>query len=92
MAPPLRSAVDLEAVLAGIADGTIDAIATDHAPHHANEKMVEFDHAPNGIIGLETAVPLAFDRLLHRGVVTLPRLIDLLSSTGDHCGLELSLM
>ena len=80
MAPPLRSAVDLEAVLAGIADGTIDAIATDHAPHHANEKMVEFDHAPNGIIGLETAVPLAFDRLLHRGVVTLPRLIDLLSA------------
>lgn len=80
MAPPLRSAADLEAILAGIADGTIDAIATDHAPHHANEKMVEFDHAPNGIIGLETAVPLAIDRLLHRGVVSLSRLVDLLST------------
>lgn len=81
MAPPLRSAADLEAILAGIADGTIDAIATDHAPHHANEKMVEFDHAPNGIIGLETAVPLAIDRLLHRGVVSLSRLVDLLSTS-----------
>ena len=80
MAPPLRSATDLEAILAGIADGTIDAIATDHAPHHANEKMVEFDHAPNGIIGLETAVPLAIDRLLHRGVVSFSRLVDLLST------------
>ena len=80
MAPPLRSAADREAILAGIADGTIDAIATDHAPHHVNEKMVEFDHAPNGIIGLETAVPLALDRLVHRGLITLPRLVSLLST------------
>lgn len=80
MAPPLRTAEDLQAILEGIADGTIDAIATDHAPHHQNEKMVEFDHAPNGIIGLETAVPLALDRLVHRGLITLPRLVEMLST------------
>ncbi len=79
MAPPLRTQSDLEAVLEGLRDGTIDAIATDHAPHHANEKMREFDHAPNGITGLETAVPLTLDRLVHRGVITLARMVDLLS-------------
>ena len=66
-------------MLAGLADGSIDAIATDHAPHHADEKHVEFDRAPFGITGLETAVSLCFDRLVHRGVVSLPRLIELLS-------------
>ncbi|NBO63547.1 MAG: dihydroorotase [Acidobacteria bacterium] len=80
MAPPLRSGADVEAVLTGIADGTIDVIATDHAPHHFNEKMVEFDQAPNGIIGLETALPLALDRLVHRGLITLPRLVSLLAT------------
>lgn len=80
MAPPLRTEEDRQAILAGIVDGTIDAIATDHAPHHQNEKMVEFDQAPNGIIGLETAVPLALDRLVHRGLITLPRLIEMLST------------
>ena len=80
MAPPLRSAADLAAVIEGIRDGTIDAIATDHAPHHANEKMVEFDRAPNGIIGLETAVSLALDRLVHRGIISLARMIEMLAS------------
>ena len=56
MNPPLRSAEHREALLAGIADGTIDAIATDHAPHHFDEKNVEFDLAPFGVIGLETRV------------------------------------
>ena len=63
----------------GIADGSVDVIATDHAPHHYDEKQVEFDHAPFGITGLETAVSLCFDRLVHPGVVTLPRLVELLS-------------
>lgn len=80
MAPPLRSQSDLEAILEGLRDGTIDAIATDHAPHHANEKMLEFDHAPNGIIGLETAVSLTLDRLVHRGVISLSRMVELLST------------
>jgi len=79
MAPPLRSQSDVEAILEGLRDGTIDAIATDHAPHHANEKMLEFDKAPNGIIGLETAVSLTLDRLVNRGVISLARMVELLS-------------
>jgi dihydroorotase len=79
MNPPLREAADREAMLEGLADGSIDVIATDHAPHAADEKQVEFDQAPFGITGLETAVSLCFDRLVHRGVVSLPRLIELLS-------------
>jgi len=79
MNPPLRETADRDAMLAGLADGSIDVIATDHAPHAADEKHVEFDRAPFGIIGLETAVSLCFDRLVHRGIVTLPRLIELLS-------------
>jgi len=79
MNPPLRETADRDAMLAGLADGSIDVIATDHAPHAADEKQVEFDHAPFGITGLETAVSLCFDRLIHTGVVTLPRLIELLS-------------
>ena len=79
MNPPLRDASDVEAMLSGLADGSIDVIATDHAPHHADEKALEFDRAPFGIVGLETAVPLCFDRLVHRGVVSLPRLVELLS-------------
>jgi dihydroorotase len=80
MNPPLREAADRDAMLEGIADGTVDVIATDHAPHHADEKMVEFDRAPFGIVGLETAVPLVFDRLVHGGRITLPRMIELLSA------------
>jgi dihydroorotase len=79
MNPPLREAADRDAMLDGIADGTVDAIATDHAPHHYDEKRVEFDRAPFGIIGLETAVPLALDRLLHAGRVRLGRLVELMS-------------
>jgi len=80
MNPPLRSAADRDAMLEGIVDGTVDVIATDHAPHHADEKMVEFDRAPFGIVGLETAVPLVFDRLVHTGRITLKRMIELLST------------
>ena len=79
MNPPLREAADRDAMLQGLADGSVDAIATDHAPHAADEKHVEFDQAPFGITGLETAVSLCFDRLIHRGVLTLSRLIGLLS-------------
>jgi dihydroorotase len=79
MAPPLRSQADLDAIIEGLRDGTIDAIATDHAPHHANEKMLEFDRAPNGIIGLETAVSLTLDRLVQRTVISLSRMVELLS-------------
>jgi dihydroorotase len=67
-------------MLAGIADGSVDVIATDHAPHHADEKHVEFDRAPFGITGVETAVSLCFDRLVHAGVVSLARLVELLSA------------
>jgi dihydroorotase len=79
MNPPLREAVDHDAMLAGIADGSVDVIATDHAPHHYDEKRVEFDRAPFGITGLETAVSLCFDRLVHAGVIPLTRAIELLS-------------
>jgi dihydroorotase len=79
MNPPLREDVDRAAMIEGIADGTVDVIATDHAPHHADEKMVEFDRAPFGIVGLETAVPLVFDRLVHQGTITIARMIELLS-------------
>jgi dihydroorotase len=80
MNPPLREVSDRDAMVAGIADGTVDVIATDHAPHHYDEKKVEFDRAPFGIVGLETAVPLTFDRLVHNGHITLRRMIELLST------------
>jgi dihydroorotase len=79
MNPPLRGAEDRDAMLEGIADGSVDVIATDHAPHHIDEKMVEFDRAPFGIVGLETAVPIVFDRLVHPGRISLKRMIELLS-------------
>ncbi len=80
MNPPLRSAKDLKALLKGLADGTVDAIATDHAPHLPDEKCIEFAQAPFGVIGLETAVPICLDRLVHRSVVELPRLVELFSA------------
>ncbi len=80
MNPPLRSADHRDALLEAIADGTIDVIATDHAPHHFDEKNVEFDLAPFGIIGLETAFAVCFDRLVRKKIIPLPRLIDLMSS------------
>jgi dihydroorotase len=79
MNPPLREARDRDAMLAGIADGSVDAIATDHAPHHADEKHVEYDQAPFGIVGLETAIPIALDKLVHTGLIRLPRLVALMS-------------
>ncbi len=77
MSPPLRTPEHIDAIFAGLADGTIDAIASDHAPHHADEKDLEFDQAPFGIIGLETSVGLAFARLVHPGLISLERLIAL---------------
>jgi dihydroorotase len=80
MNPPLRSEADRQAVLAGLQDGTIDCIATDHAPHTVDDKKVEYDQAANGIVGLETAVALCLDRLVEAGLLELPRLVALLST------------
>jgi len=80
MNPPLREEADRVAMVEGLRDGSIDVIATDHAPHHADEKALEFDIAPFGIVGLETAVPLCVDRLVHAGVIGLTRLVELLSA------------
>jgi dihydroorotase len=80
MNPPLREPADRDAMVQGIADGSVDVIATDHAPHHYDEKQVEFDRAPFGIVGLETAVPLTFDRLVHRGHIRLARMVELMST------------
>jgi dihydroorotase len=79
MNPPLRSREHRQALLEAIADGTVDVIATDHAPHHFDEKNVEFDLAPFGVIGLETAFPVCHDRLVRKKVIDLPRLIELFS-------------
>ncbi len=72
--PPLRTERDVEAVKEGLADGTIDVIATDHAPHHRDEKLCEFDRAASGISGLETALPLSL-RLVEEGVLTMGQLV-----------------
>ncbi len=79
MNPPLRSAEDVAAIRAGLADGTIDAIATDHAPHHYDEKNVEFNIAMNGVVGLETALPLTL-RLVEEGVLPLAAAVARLTS------------
>jgi dihydroorotase len=79
MNPPLRAAGHREAILEAIADGTVDAIATDHAPHHYDEKSVEFDLAPFGVIGLETAFAVSYENLVRTKIIKLPRLVDLLS-------------
>jgi dihydroorotase len=79
MNPPLRSAADRDAMIGGIADGTIDAIATDHAPHAFHEKQVEFERAAMGIIGLETALPIAITVLHHHFKLPLTRIVELLS-------------
>jgi dihydroorotase len=80
MAPPLRSDEHIEAILEAIKDGTIDAIASDHAPHHSDEKALEYDSAPFGITGLETSVGLAMTELVHKGIIGLERLIELCST------------
>lgn len=77
MKPPLRGNEDVEAMLSGIEDGTVDALATDHAPHAGDEKMQEFEKCPFGILGLETAVGLTFERLVHPGRISLRRMIEL---------------
>jgi dihydroorotase len=79
MNPPLRSQKHRDAIVDGIADGTVDAIATDHAPHHFDEKNVEFDLAPFGVIGLETAFAVCYSQLVAKKVIDLERLVDLLS-------------
>jgi dihydroorotase len=71
MSPPLRSAADLEAIKEGLRDGTIDAIATDHAPHHRDEKEIEFDRAANGVVGLETALSLTLGLVEEGGLPLL---------------------
>jgi dihydroorotase len=80
MKPPLRSRKDMEALLNGLADGAVDCIASDHAPHHADEKDVQFSMAPFGIVGLETTLSLCLDRLVRPGTLSLPRLVHLLST------------
>ena len=81
MNPPLRTAEDVAALIEGLADGTVDAIATDHAPHSETEKQTDFEAAPFGIIGLETALGLALERLVHTGKISLKRLVELLSTS-----------
>jgi dihydroorotase len=80
MNPPLREEADRVAMLEGIVDGSVDVIATDHAPHHADEKALEFDRAPFGIVGSETCVSLCLDRLVRAGHISLSRLVELLSA------------
>ena len=80
MSPPLRTAADVEAIIAGIADGTIDCIATDHAPHAREKKMLELDRAPFGILGLETAIGLSVMRLIVPGHLGWPRLVEAMST------------
>ena len=80
MNPPLRDTSDRDEMLKGLVDGSVDVIATDHAPHHYDEKNVEFDVAPFGIVGLETCISLALDRLVHSGLIGLSRLVALLAA------------
>jgi dihydroorotase len=80
MNPPLAAREDRDALLAGLADGTVDAIATDHAPHEPALKDVEFDRAPFGITGFETALSLALEQLVHSGRISLLRMVELFTS------------
>ena len=80
MNPPLAAREDRDALLAGLADGTVDAIATDHAPHEAALKDVEFDRAPFGILGFETAIALSLEQLVHRRRISLMRMVELFTT------------
>ena len=80
MNPPLASRSDRDALIEGLADGSVDAIATDHAPHHPASKDVEFDRAPFGIVGFETALALGLDQLVHTGALPLMRLVELFTT------------
>jgi dihydroorotase len=77
MKPPLRGSCDVAAVLEGIVNGAIDAIATDHAPHPGSEKMQEFESCPFGILGLETAIGVSLEQLVHPGKISVGRLVEL---------------
>lgn len=76
MNPPLRTRADVEEIIRGLKDGTIDCIACDHAPHSLEEKETEFEYAPNGIVGLETSVGLALSELLHKKILSLEQLVE----------------
>src|SRR5262245_24051746 len=80
MKPPLRTACDTAAVTEGIVSGAIDLIATDHAPHPGSEKMQEFEKCPFGILGLETAIALSLQHLVHSGKISLMRMIELFTT------------
>lgn len=82
MNPPLRTEADRRAIIAGLRDGTLDCIGTDHAPHAPEEKDKEFDYAPNGIIGLETALPVCLGVLVRKNKFKLPFVIDLMTRRG----------
>ncbi|MBR3381594.1 MAG: dihydroorotase [Clostridia bacterium] len=91
MNPPLRSASDREALLEGLADGVIDMIATDHAPHSAEEKSRGLEKSPFGIVGIETAFPLVYTYLVKKGVITPERLMELIvTKPRERFGLEIS--
>jgi dihydroorotase len=79
MNPPLRTEADRQAIIAGLRDGTLDCIGTDHAPHTPDEKDREFDFAPNGILGLETALPVCLDVLVRQNRFKLAKVIDLMT-------------
>ena len=80
MKPPLRGSCDVAAVLEGIVNGAIDAIATDHAPHPGSEKMQEFESCPFGILGLETAIGMSLEQLVHPGKISIGRLVELFTT------------
>ena len=80
MKPPLRSSCDVEAVIDGIVSGAVDAIATDHAPHPGSEKMQEFEKCPFGILGLETALGLSLEKLVHTGKISLGAMVALFTT------------
>lgn len=83
MKPPLRSGADVAAITEGIVSGAIDAIATDHAPHAGSEKMQEFEQCPFGILGLETAIGITLERLVHSGKISLMRMVELFTTGPD---------
>ena len=89
MKPPIRCHHDVEAVLAGLREGVVDAIATDHAPHNVTDKMQEFERCPFGILGLETAIGLSIERLVNPGHISLSRMIELFT-TGPAAILQLN--
>jgi dihydroorotase len=79
MNPPLRTEEDRLAVVAGFKDGTLDVLATDHAPHHYDEKESAFDDAPNGVVGLETSLGLVYRYMVLEGVIDLPTMVERMS-------------